>query len=752
MIAMKQCRKNFNIVSERCAFLLMESFIFAFAVFWSSLAVAQTSLEVGPNTTIFFSDPLNTLVWEDKTGHATLDDVKVRLSEFKSVENLTAIQPKSVYWTAQRLRNSLVEDREIVVNAAINREGLHWLRYQHFVIDASGQAKELNGPFSARVPLHMNDIDPSVFAMDTTLSRNPVFTLRKNEEVLLLSRLISNSTFPATNFNLQLYDRAAYLELRKFGLYIEGLFAGIILALVLSSWSSLFFKRDIVSIIYSTWLFFGFLQIITMPIQDGHRLFELVFDQQPGTIGVMPSHVFWMGLASYLQLVMYFAFGRAFLGTQRYFPRFHFFSNVFIAFEGLRFVIGYFFEHEISPALFRWPSHVFFICMLTATIYCAAMRFKQGLRTAKFSVVFSTSVLPLWLLSLMSMEGVHPLQALPTSSLTLLLSDTYVLQAIAILLGALVSHFSIHARTRSIEKKLSNSLVAQREAAENQTKLLEATVEERTRELQTQHKALNAAHKEVLDSVNYASRLQRGQLPRAIRIDKRFESFAAIWEPRDTIGGDLWWISSSTQQGPFVLAVADCTGHGVPGAMLSLLVSNSLERIYAQDTSENPAQALLSLDHYVRHGLNQDRPDSESNDGCDAVILRIDPPSRRIEFASAKIGLIQVTSQGECIRHGVQRCSLGYVETLQEAQRPQLQTISYSPQDLFVIVTDGLIDQIGSHNGKRSAYGHRRLEALLKKYHAMDASQIVQSLRDDFAQWQGKEPRRDDVTALIFKL
>ncbi|MFM7004424.1 MAG: hypothetical protein ACKOXN_10880, partial [Limnohabitans sp.] len=57
----------------------------------------------------------------------------------------------SVYWTAQRLRNSLGEDREIVVNAAINREGLHWLRYQHFVIDASGQARELNGPFSARV-------------------------------------------------------------------------------------------------------------------------------------------------------------------------------------------------------------------------------------------------------------------------------------------------------------------------------------------------------------------------------------------------------------------------------------------------------------------------------------------------------------------------------------------------------------------------------------------------------------------------
>ncbi len=69
-----------------------------------------------------------------------------------------------------------------------------------------------------------------------------------------------------------------------------------------------------------------------------------------------------------------------------------------------------------------------------------------------------------------------------------------------------------------------------------------------------------------------------------------------------------------------------------------------------------------------------------------------------------------------------------------------------------VIVTDGLIDQIGSQNGKRSAYGHRRLEALLKQHHAMDAAQIAKHIQEDFAQWQGKEPRRDDVTAVIFKL
>jgi len=71
---------------------------------------------------------------------------------------------------------------------------------------------------------------------------------------------------------------------------------------------------------------------------------------------------------------------------------------------------------------------------------------------------------------------------------------------------------------------------------------------------------------------------------------------------------------------------------------------------------------------------------------------------------------------------------------------------------IFVIVTDGLTDQIGSHNGKRAAYGHRRLEALLMKHHKENATDIAKHLQEDFARWQGNEPRRDDVTVVIFKL
>jgi len=254
-----------------------------------------------------------------------------------------------------------------------------------------------------------------------------------------------------------------------------------------------------------------------------------------------------------------------------------------------------------------------------------------------------------------------------------------------------------------------------------------------------------------MSSVKYASRLQRGQLPRQMRIDGRFASFASIWEPRDTIGGDLYWLSSSQQAGPFVLAVADCTGHGVPGAMLSLLVSNSLERIYANDTAEDPASALLSLDHYVRTGLNQDRVDSESDDGCDAAVLRIDRDKQYIEFAGAKLGLFQVNSQGEVTRHLGSRCSLGYQDAVAEAEKPVVQKISYQSGDVFAVVTDGFTDQIGGSTGKTS-FGYRRLEDILKANCTGSAEEITAAMKLDFANWQGANSRRDDVTAVVFRL
>jgi serine phosphatase RsbU (regulator of sigma subunit) len=181
-------------------------------------------------------------------------------------------------------------------------------------------------------------------------------------------------------------------------------------------------------------------------------------------------------------------------------------------------------------------------------------------------------------------------------------------------------------------------------------------------------------------------------------------------------------------------------------------VSNSFERIYATDTDHDPVDALQLLDHYVRTGLNQDRPDSESDDGCDACILRIDPERRRLEYAGAKLELWQLKNSGEVLRHPAARISLGYSQRLTEDDRPELQVINYEKDDTFVIVTDGFTDQIGGLDDRRVSYGYRRLQSVLMNNANASVSEISKAMKADFDAWQGNNLRRDDVTAVVFRL
>jgi len=713
---------------------------------------AQSPYEVWANTTVYFSDPLNPLVLEDKQGDATLEQVRQRIAEFKPLDTITQIDPNAHYWVVQRLVNRLGESRELIVDASRTDRGTHWLRYQHYVVYPDGTSKELNGPFSQNVPLIMGDIDPFVFTLDTSLSRSPVFTLHRDSEVQLFSRLKSNSTYPAVSFSLRLYDRTTYLELRKFSLYLEGIFAGLMLTLILSTVYNLIYKHDTLAVTVALWLLTGWLQIIMLPMPDGQRLFEFFPSLHQDSVGILPSHVFWWALASLLQSILFCRFGQTFLGTRQHFPRLHWLTNFFIGLELLRFVVSSLIEHQIPSKIYWLPSMVLGLTVMMGYPIASMLRYRQGLRAGKFAAINSAVYACFYLIPLVNWFEIPVFEHLPTTIFGLLGRDSFVLQAIGICLAGIITNLSLQSRSRGIEKKLRVTLEAQKTAAQEQNKILESTVQERTLELQRQHKALNEAHELVTDSVNYASRLQRGQLPKAIRLENRFSSFATFWEPRDTIGGDLWWISSSRHMDVFVLAVADCTGHGVPGAMLSLLVSNSLERIYAHNTDEDPASALVSLDHFVRTGLNQDSPDSQSDDGCDAAILRIHKTQRVIEFAGAKIGLLQLDAQGQVTRHIGSRCSLGYVQRIPLSDKPRLTTLTYSPGDLFAIVTDGLTDQIGRHGEKKSSYGYRRLQTVLQKHVGCSAADMLERIKDDFMLWQGDEVRRDDVTVVVFAL
>ena len=570
--------------------------------------------------------------------------------------------------------------------------------------------------------------------------------------MVLLSRVKSIPALPPKSYVLRITDHARFLELSRFGVYVEGCLLGILLSLGIFGWFSYFTNRDRASFFYAIWLTLSFFQVFNLYTQDGNHFTEFMVNVDGMFLGAVYLSNILYSFPAYGQLIFYFLFASAFLQLSKYFPTaqklIYFFSIFFFCF----FLTSVLVVHNIPPNIFFLPNAILPILMFIIVYKCGVDRYRQGMRVALF---FLIGAIPYFLFRLIFVAGLlgMPLifSLLPQSGISYLLQNNFVSQAMVLCCEAIIMALAVVSRNKWIQEELVETQESQKQLIANQNKVLEATVAERTQELLEQHRALDASHQVILSSVNYASRLQRGQLPRSIRIDGRFASFAALWEPRDVIGGDIFWLSSSLHKGPFIVAVSDSTGHGVPGAMLSLLVSNSLERIYANDIDQDPAAALLSLDRYVRLGLNQDRPDSESNDGCDAAIVRIDPENQMVEFAGAKLGMFHMTNHARVTRHSGARCSLGYPDTIPQTEMPVVHRIHYQTGDVFAIVTDGLTDQLGGPTGKIS-YGYRRLERILASHYRSDSKEVIDAIQRDHAAWQGANARRDDLTAIVFTL
>ena len=713
-----------------------------------SLAVhAQNAFVVDDNTPVIFSDKTNVRVLQAPSPDTTLDDVRDMDSQFVPANAVLSISPTDIYWIKQTLVNQSLHEKQLRIAAT------GWTTHQNYVVRKSSVEKLQSNGNSANYNW-LAEINPFITPARNENSQYAIFNLRSGETVDIYSRVKSHSSVPAKTFSLNFYDHASYLELRRFGVYFEGGMLGLLIALAVFGWYSYVQNRDNTSLAYGVWLTVGVTQCLFLPVHDGQRVTEFFVHMEDQTIGWQYLAQVIYSTVSYAQTVLYVVFARNFLDLKIHFPIFYKISNIWIGWEIIHLVVLLTQQHTLNQQLFWLPLMIPIVLMLLSIYVCAYIRLQQGLTVAKF---FMIAMVPYMFFRVSFMLGIagfqSPFSFLPTSGFGLFFQNTNTNQAFGVCCEAMIMALAVISRTRWLQQELANSIQSQNDLMANQNKLLEHTVAERTKELAEQHQALDQAHQLVVGSVNYASRLQRGQLPRPVRLENRFDSFATIWEPRDTIGGDLYWVSSSQHDGPFVLSVADCTGHGVPGAMLSLLVSNSLERIYANDSMEDPVSALTSLDHFVRTGLNQDRADSESDDGCDATVLRIDRRLQRVEYAGAKIDLFHVNTAGVVTRHMAQRVSLGYKDRMPLTEKPSVKVLSYQKGDLFAIVTDGLTDQVGGEPGKpKVSYGYRRLEQLLSAHAGAHAQPVIDALRQDFARWQGQNTRRDDVTAVVFSL
>lgn len=263
--------------------------------------------------------------------------------------------------------------------------------------------------------------------------------------------------------------------------------------------------------------------------------------------------------------------------------------------------------------------------------------------------------------------------------------------------------------------------------------------------------------RQLLDSISYASNIQRAYLAASgEHLAAAVPDHALVWEPRDVVGGDCWF-ARRLEHGTFV-ALLDCTGHGVPGAFMTLIALSWLELAFrGPDAPCDPAAALAGLNAHLKRVLGQggveareeENPPPASDDGLDGACLWLPAGGRQVRFAGARLPLVVVdpAAQAPWVLEG-ERESVGYVDTPGD-QRWSCHELELPPGACLALLTDGVTDQIGGP--RRIAHGRRRLLDLLWARRGDATAELAARFRQAFAEWQGTELRRDDVALLLLR-
>lgn len=253
-----------------------------------------------------------------------------------------------------------------------------------------------------------------------------------------------------------------------------------------------------------------------------------------------------------------------------------------------------------------------------------------------------------------------------------------------------------------------------------------------------------AANQLILQSLRYASRIQSAVLPARRELEAVAADHFLIWEPRDIVGGDFFWFQPI--QDGYAIMVGDCTGHGVPGAFMTLIAWGLLDRMLQAAPGDEPSAVLSGLHQGVQSLLGQDEQHGETDDGLEAGICFINPDKQLMTFAGARFSLWRSNGDGVIEIKG-DRQGLGYRRYPAGTSFGDT-TFAYDPGDSFYLTTDGLIEQIGGPRGR--SFGKQRFQDLLHELRDAPMSEQQESLREALEKYQGDQRRRDDLTVLGF--
>jgi serine phosphatase RsbU (regulator of sigma subunit) len=313
-------------------------------------------------------------------------------------------------------------------------------------------------------------------------------------------------------------------------------------------------------------------------------------------------------------------------------------------------------------------------------------------------------------------------------------------------------NFDAHYTPLSKDDTLGHALLKMRDDLAENERVLEQKVIERTEEvvrqkseIESKNEELEILYKQVTDSIHYAKRIQDAILPNSSTVKELLPDSFILFKPKDIVSGDFYWIEKKSNLVYF--AAVDCTGHGVPGAFMSLVGHNILKDIIKNTSVTRPSEILDHMREGVVGTLRVDDSGKQAKDGMDMTLCAINYETLELQYAAA-FNPLYIIRNGELIIHAANKFPIG--SFVGEKMNFDNHLIQLQKGDQIFIFSDGYADQFGGPNGKKFMVGNFR--KLLTQISHLDSSTQKVKLDETLLTWQGGQEQVDDVLVIGVKV
>lgn len=264
--------------------------------------------------------------------------------------------------------------------------------------------------------------------------------------------------------------------------------------------------------------------------------------------------------------------------------------------------------------------------------------------------------------------------------------------------------------------------------------------------LESQNILIQSKNKDITDSINYARRIQEAMLPSSKRIKDLLPDSFIFYQPKDIISGDFYWCTE--KEGSIYIAAADCTGHGVPGALMSMIGINFLDHIINRQHITDTSAILEHLHKSVINALNEDPSLRQSKDGMDIALVRINRAERTMQYSGAVRPLYYVKDNEIRIIKGDRFSIGGILDTDQDTFTSH--SLTYTSPFSFYLSSDGYSDQFGGEHGKK--FMARNFQQLLLNIHELTADEQKDIISSTINDWKRSLDQVDDMLVVGAKI